>query len=259
MLRYRFSRHRHDGKMAPRRLSGMNMSSRIDAPPVTLFKSAQLKRKRIILDGKTYRAEMGAWAFYIPELELKLFHTSNGFLHCCHRTAPDRSALEHGHAVLHNETYSVEEWRAVYSKHVIRRTAENYVAASLLHRAGLGPRPLGVCLILTYKSPVSKAPCLNAGLFIENIHHYPPKHPATADDMLKAGVGPDKIKSCVRQQIKGYVSDLNSVVGVMPLSGQNDVLDIEQALFTRYQTYSAETISMDRPGIFRTLKRMVTS
>ena len=48
------------------------------------------------------------------------------------------------------------------------------------------------------------------------------------DELMAAGVMPDRVLSCVREQIKGYVSDLNSVVGVTPSESNSLVAEIEE-------------------------------
>lgn len=223
------------------------------APPTIIFHTGNLKKKRLKLDGKSYRAELGAWAFYVPKLRLKLFHTDNSLLNCRHPSAPEREAVEQGNAPLLNETYSIEEWQAAYSKPVIRRTAENYVAAKRLHEAGLGPMPLGVCLVMDYQSKVDDTPCVNAGIFIDNLNKYPPRPPVTVPEMLAAGVRPDKILSCIRQQINGYVSDLNSVVGVMPIDAEEHISRLEVLLHDGCRTH---TPTVQRPTYARVFQSM---
>lgn len=44
------------------------------------------------------------------------------------------------------------------------------------------------------------------------------------------GVAPDRTQGCIRQQIRGYVSDLNSVVGVMPVDAESEVQLVQQQL-----------------------------
>lgn len=74
---------------------------------------------------------------------------------------------------------------------------------------------------------------MNAGIFIENLDNYPRRAPVTLEEMISAGVKPDKIKSAIRQQINGYVSDLNSVVGVMPITAEKEIYEIESLLIKK--------------------------
>lgn len=76
----------------------------------------------------------------------------------------------------------------------------------------------------------SDRPCCTAGIIVDNLQRYTPKDETTESAMRVAGVEPDRLRSCIRQQINGYVSDLNSVVGVMPMNAEQEVSDIEEAL-----------------------------
>lgn len=65
------------------------------------------------------------------------------------------------------------------------------------------------------------------GLYIDDLNFYDEKNETTFAELSHADVIPDKINSCLRQQIKGYVSDLNSVVGVMPKDKNDEVVLIK--------------------------------
>jgi len=52
------------------------------------------------------------------------------------------------------------------------------------------------------------------GVRVENILKMRVKPDATERDLLELGIMTDKINSAIRQQIRGYISDLNSVVSV---------------------------------------------
>lgn len=225
-------------------------------PSITVFQTGVLKKKRMKLDGKTFRAETGAWAFYIPGLQLKLFHSHDSFMTCRYPRAPERKAIEQGNALLPSDTYSLAEWRAVYSKSVVRRAAENFVAASLLYDAGLGPRPQGLCLVLDYRSATYKKPSINAGLFIDDLNAYPPRVPVTMCEMLSAGVQPDKIQSCLRQQINGYISDLNSVVGVMPTDAEKRISQLELHMRKSLERNVKLNTRLAPPSIFNSFRRI---
>jgi hypothetical protein len=92
-----------------------------------------------------------------------------------------------------------------------------------LHAAGLGPRPLGICHVRRFSGNFLGAWSETTGILIEDIGKLPPKPEATETEILAAGVTLDGIKSCVRQQIRGYVSDLNSVLGVMPVAAECEI------------------------------------
>ncbi len=61
---------------------------------------------------------------------------------------------------------------------------------------------------------------------VEDIRNLQPKKNATEEEIIAAGVTLDGLKSCFRQQINGYVSDLNSVVGVMPVDAEQEIEEI---------------------------------
>jgi hypothetical protein len=65
---------------------------------------------------------------------------------------------------------------------------------------------------------------------VDDLRSYRRKKETTEEEMLACGVRPDKSKSCLRQQIRGYVSDLNSVVGVMPLNAEAEIAGFEAEL-----------------------------
>ena len=68
------------------------------------------------------------------------------------------------------------------------------------------------------------------GIMVENLRNYSRKRPATLEQLEAAGVVPDRTSSCLRQQIRGYVSDLNSVVGVRPLAAEVEVQRVQRQL-----------------------------
>ena len=189
----------------------------------------RLEKARLLLgwffcDGKIMKAKAGAWNFYVPALNIKLAYPNNGKIHCLRPVTPPFEKLMSG--ALDDERigrYSADDWKQALTKSTRRRAAENYISAARLHAAGLGPKPLGICYVgnFSYKpfGPWSET----AGILIEDIHKLPPKANATEEEILAAGVTLDGIKSCVRQQINGYVSDLNSVIGVMPVDAEDEI------------------------------------
>jgi hypothetical protein len=68
---------------------------------------------------------------------------------------------------------------------------------------------------------------LAVGLMIEDAAAKPPKPPATEAQLLAAGVRPDRLRSAVRQQVNGYVVDLNSVVGVVPVDADAEITAVK--------------------------------
>jgi hypothetical protein len=61
------------------------------------------------------------------------------------------------------------------------------------------------------------------GFLTDDVWRLPPRPVSSEADLLRAGVMVDKLRSSVRQQLNGYVTDLNSVVGVMPIDATREV------------------------------------
>lgn len=189
-----------------------------------------LRRGRAELDGARLKVNMGAWAFYVPRIGAKILHSFRGACHCIHATAPARDLLFEGKASLHDDRYSLADWRHVYETSVARRAAENYIVARRLHACELGPKVTGCVGVRSFESFYCPGTSHTFGIVVENLRHYPRKRPATLEQLEAAGVVPDRTASCLRQQIRGYVSDLNSVVGVMPLDAEAEIQQIQQVL-----------------------------
>jgi len=177
--------------------------------------------------GSSAKAMEGAWNFYVPALKVKLAYPRMGSVHCLHRKAPPVGPLlAGGFDGRQIGRYSSEDWKRALTKSTRLRAAENYVAAKRLHAAGLGPEPLGICYVRSFSYSLSGPSSETAGIMIEDINQLPPKANATEEQIIAAGVTLDGIKSCVRQQINGYVSDLNSVIGVMPVDAGDEIRTI---------------------------------
>ena len=174
--------------------------------------------------GKPLKVMAGAWNFYVPDLEIKLAYPRDGALHCLRRSTPDYARLMAG--AFDGQRlgrYSAEDWKRALNKSTRQRAVENYLAASRLHDAGLGPKPLGLCHVRDFSCRLFGGWSETAGIIISDIRKLPPKADATEEQIIAAGVTIDAIRSCLRQQINGYVSDLNSVVGVMPVDADRQI------------------------------------
>lgn len=184
---------------------------------------------KLRLDGRVMESRVGAWAVWLPEVRCKFLHSFEGRVHCLHSSAPSRDRALESSEPLDTAIgkYMLAEWRAAFSKTALRRVAEIVVAAERLHRARLGPGVLGVCFAssLTFERRIDAFGAI--GVRLEDVHELPAKPPATEVEVRAAGVRPDKILSCVRQQVNGYVVDLNSVVGVVPEDGEREVDEVE--------------------------------
>lgn len=196
------------------------------------IKILQLNKARLCMglflyDGRAFRAHTGMWNFYVPALKIKLAYSQNGKLQCLHKVTPPFAELMRGS--LDGKRigrYSADEWKQALGKSTRRRAAENYVAAYRLHLAGLGPKPLGICYVRNFSYRFSGDKCETTGIMVEDIRRLAPKKNATEEEIIAAGVTLDGLKSCFRQQINGYVSDLNSVVGVMPVDAEQEIEEI---------------------------------
>ena len=161
-------------------------------------------------------AFMGMWAAYAPALQLKLLHSVGGQVHSIARSAPRRDEAGTGKD-------PEGHWARAFATPVTRRVAENWVMHDRLHRAGLGPEPLALAVAPRYLAWFSRGAAVSAGVFVAALRRYPPKAPATEAQVRAAGVLPDAKGACLREQINGYVSDLNAVRGAMPEDAEPEV------------------------------------
>jgi hypothetical protein len=165
---------------------------------------------RAVLDGQSHACVRGAWAVWIPELQIKFLNSIEGKLACLSRKAPPRArVLGSGPHAGQWGDYPLTAWRQAYATPTSRRVAENVVAAARLHAAGLGPRVLGLCVARRFCDGTRQDGSFAAGFMIEDATLKRSKAPAVARQLIEAGVRPDQINSAVRQQINGYVVDLN--------------------------------------------------
>lgn len=191
-------------------------------------------RARVVVDGRSYPCQRGAWATWIPALGAKFLNSMDGRLHCLHRSAPRRREVlgpERGETSY--GPYSREEWQRAYTMPVSRRAAENTIAARRLHAAGLGPRVLGLCIALRVRDGARADKGFAAGFLSEDVLRLPPKPPAEEEEFLAAGVSLDRLRSAIRQQVNGYVIDLNSAVGVVPAGAEDEVAALEARINAR--------------------------
>lgn len=194
------------------------------AIPIHQFETARLRMGWLLHGGMPVRVKAGAWNFYVPALNLKLAYSREGCVHCLHKVTPPVNRLLAGD--FDGEQigrYSAEDWKQALTKSTRQRAAENFIAAERLHAAGLGPKPLGLCYVRRFSSKAFGAWSETSGIMIEDINTLPAKPDATEAEILATGVTLDGINSCVRQQIRGYVSDLNSVLGVMPVAAEQEI------------------------------------
>lgn len=202
----------------------------VPAVPATVYGHCLVMEKHCRLDGRDYAIHRGNWAFYVPELEVKILHSRDGRRWCFHGSRPGADLLAAGDDAQPLGPYSLADWRASLSMPVLRRVAENHVSARRLASVGAGPA-VGRCILirsLAYEG--LGGACVSAGFEVANLTRYVRKPPCGPDDLIRAGVQVDRIASALRQQINGYVSDLDSVLGVVPLDAEAEVQALEARL-----------------------------
>jgi len=216
--------------------------------PITVFNELAIDRSLVdrirsrfratgfchaVIEDRIYPCRRGAWATWIPAIGAKFLNSIDGRLNCLHRNAPPRDEVLRPEATDRDfGRYSREEWRRAYTTSVSWRAAENAVAAQRLHAAGLGPRVLGLCVALRFRDGARTDSSFAAGFLCEDVLLLPPKPPASEDEFLAAGLRLDRLGSAIRQQVNGYVIDLNAAVGVNPVSADDDVASLEAQILS---------------------------
>jgi hypothetical protein len=198
-------------------------------PPVTVYDHCRVLDDHCVLDGRRLAIKRGNWAFYVPELKAKILHARNGNRFCLHASRPSADLLESGDGAQRLGPYCLQDWRDALSTSVLRRAAENYTSAKRLAAAGVGPAVNG-CLVVRALDYGDGNPSLSAGIHIADLTAYARRRPAQLEDLARAGVTLDRIRSALRQQIRGYVSDLDSVIGVYPIDAEDEVRAVEDRL-----------------------------
>jgi hypothetical protein len=209
-------------------------------PKIRVIKNAKLQHSKFAFrslkyfeyDGISSNIDSGAWAFYIPEQRLKILHARQGKQTCLRNSAkrficPNSVEFQENMRARESGTkigsYFVQDWERALSKSVSRRVAETWIAARRLANAGLGPQVSDIVVVRELHTPYSQAPSVTAGYVQKNAWELPAGPNADVSAMLNAGVKPDQIRSCVRQQVNGYIIDLNSVVGVEPVNAEAEI------------------------------------
>jgi hypothetical protein len=195
----------------------------MELPPLRVLPPIALAPFLLLEGWRPRGAFMGMWAAYAPGPQLKLLHSVGGHIHSIARSAPRREEAggtkdPQGH------------WARAFATPVTLRAAENWVMHARLHRAGLGPEPLALAIAPRYRAWFSRGATVSAGLHLADLRRYPPKPPATEAEVRAAGVIPDARGAAIREQIRGYVSDLNSVRGAMPEDAEAEVTALAAAL-----------------------------
>jgi hypothetical protein len=200
--------------------------------PAIVIETARVQHDVLQTVKGEFPLHSGVWAAYEPQSGVKVFHANAGRCYCVNRRglryADPSWALDFGNRILDRlgikrKLYWYSDWRRALDKPVERRAAETFIAAQRLAAAGLGPPVYGLVIIRAFTGNPRGAAGPTAGIVVGNANTLPPKPEATDEDCTAAGVTVDRLRSCVRQQINGYVTDLNSVVGVMPVDAEQDI------------------------------------
>lgn len=221
--------------------------------PKPLLPIGRKKKKgpSLYAHGGEHAYEAGAWAFWIPTLQAKFLYADNGMIDCRFPGAPTRVEVNQMKTRLDEApsgtgSYTWRDWLNAYNKSAIRRTAEIYLATERLSRARLGPAPLGVCIAHSLISDTGQDTGTAFGIMTEDATKLPRKAEGTEASMIAAGVLPDKIRSCTRQQVNGYIVDLNSVVGVMPQEADGEVDYIESHIIRTFQKEKQQLLTQQK-------------
>ncbi|WP_282024598.1 hypothetical protein [Limimaricola cinnabarinus] len=198
----------------------------MDVERIEVIDRMRLWPSHAALAGRICRVKWGAWAVYLPGPQLKIMHAVAGRQHCIYHKAPRREEVLGGF----DRREGAQDWARVFTTPVLRRVAENWVMFSRLHAAGIGPEPKGLVAIRDYRSFFSRGRGITAGLRLADLTKYPEKAPTTEDELRAAGIVPDYSRASLREQIRGYVSDLNNLRGAMPEEGEAEVAAVEAAL-----------------------------
>lgn len=183
--------------------------------------------KKAWLDGEKQPLKLGRWMFYLPREQLKCFHSLQGMTDCTHTLRP--TELESLSADTKIGRYTLAQWRRALETPINRRLAEIWIVSARLWQAGLGPQPLGIVMIEQFSRDGEELGP-TCGIRTQNVDKLPRKLDCRIEHIQDAGVHPDKILSCVRQQRRGYVIDLCSVVGCQPKNAEEDVAQLLAAL-----------------------------
>ena len=215
------------------------------ATPLRIYRFGQLaldsEQESALLDGRPYTAKQGCWMFYLPQLQAKLLHARDGSIDCTSPARPSADVLEQPGLTLGR--YVSDEWHTALTTPIARRLAELWIVSVRLWRAGLGPQPMGLCFVEQLQRD-KEALGPTCGFLSENVFKLRPKLSCKLEQLESAGVRPDKIMSCVRQQVRGYVVDLCAVVGCVPENAEEETARLE-ALFRECDSDDTLTRELD--------------
>jgi hypothetical protein len=228
------------------RLAGSKGVGEVNAVRIDVIDSCRVdrswlsRRGTVSIGGMNHRSQLGKWCFYVPKTGYKILHAVGGLCHCVSPNVAGRDAIfaaDPAHRAGRHYTYG--DWQLAYSTPVLRRVAENFVISERLAEAGLGPKVRGFVVVQDYTCGYAMGSGSTAGLIVDDLTDYPVKAQTRHEELLAIGVVPDRILSCLRQQIRGYVADLNSVVAVHAKDAEEEVAQLTGALRRAAETEPA--------------------
>lgn len=198
--------------------------------PVVTIDEVVVAKESAVIDGKSYAIKAGTWALYVPDLQMKILRAADGNCAYDHPLAPDPAVVRAAHPDQKFRRYTAAEWASSIDKPVLERAAENCVIAERLARHGFGAALRAAVVIRSYRQGETGKPTPSAGMILDNLFTYPRRRDVTETEFRNVGLIPDRFKSCIRQQIRGYVSDLNAVFGVMPVGAEAEVAALKHRM-----------------------------
>lgn len=192
---------------------------------VSRFTNLVLAEGTVHLEGRRLKANVGCWMFYLPKIQTKIFHARNGMIDCT--VTPELDSVSDMKQPVGQ--YLAQDWFNALQTPIYRRLAELGIVSVRLWKAGIGPQPLGICFVEKFThGSIERGP--TCGLLTQNVQKLPRKLDCRLEQIIEAGVVPDQILSCVRQQHRGYVIDLCSVKGCQPVDAEPEVNRLTQLL-----------------------------
>lgn len=198
--------------------------------PIVTLDDVVVAKESAVIDGKSYAIKAGTWAFYVPELQMKILRAADGTCAYDHPLAPDPAVVRAAPPDQMFRRYTAAEWASSIDKPVLERAAENCLIAERLARNGFGAALRAAVVVRSYRHGESGKPTISGGMILDNLLAYARRPDVTEDEFRKTGLLPDRFKSCIRQQIRGYVSDFNAVFGIQLVGAEASVVALRSRM-----------------------------
>lgn len=217
------------------------MNSGNARPTIVRHSKLQLDTRNSVcdIDGIRFAASVGNWMFYNAGRPEKYFHAKAGRIDCIHKSNPYLSPKRFvSHLFNSRARYKLSDWSKALHTKLVTRVAEVWISSERLARAGLGPWPGDIILVGSFvRDGADLGP--TAGFGTEDVMVMKGKKPATEAEIYAAGVQIDRLRSAVTQQLNGYVIDLCSVVGAIPLDADHEVSELSKRVDLHQQISQA--------------------